>query len=84
MSTGRTIILHLAPLPCDVPVVVRVRQALKTLPRRDRLRCVRIDGDGLGESEKASAPSVGADAAPERTCATGGREKRTIDEVEGD
>jgi hypothetical protein len=78
MSTDKTIVLTLTPLPCDVPVAVRVRQALKTLFRRGRLKCVRIDGDALGEGETASAPSAGADAAPERPCATGGRDTRTI------
>jgi hypothetical protein len=34
-TTDKTIILHLVPLPCDVPVAVRLRQALKTLLRRD-------------------------------------------------
>jgi hypothetical protein len=43
------IILTLEPIPHEIPVAIRLRQLLKTALRRDRLRCVRIDGDGLDE-----------------------------------
>ncbi len=43
------LILILEPLPCSIPVRIRLRQLLKTALRRDRLRCVRIDGDGLDD-----------------------------------
>jgi hypothetical protein len=43
------LILTLEPLPCSVPVRIRVRQLLKTALRRDRLRCVRVNGDALDE-----------------------------------
>jgi hypothetical protein len=40
------IVLTFRPLPDaeDVPVGVRVRQLIKTALRRDRLRCVRVEG----------------------------------------
>jgi hypothetical protein len=49
MSDGKPdpdIILTFRPLPDaeDVPVGVRVRQLLRTALRRDRLRCVRVEG----------------------------------------
>lgn len=40
------IVLTFRPLPDaeDVPVGVRVRQLLRTALRRDRLKCVRVEG----------------------------------------
>jgi hypothetical protein len=50
------IVLTLEPLPVEgVPVAVRLRQALKTLLRRDRLKCVKVEGDGLDEPSEAGA-----------------------------
>jgi hypothetical protein len=46
------IILHLRPLPCDVPVAIRLRQLLKTALRRDRLKCVRVEGLPTNEQEE--------------------------------
>jgi hypothetical protein len=43
------IVLVLRPMPCNVPVAIRLRQLLKTALRRDRLRCVKVDGDALDD-----------------------------------
>jgi hypothetical protein len=54
------IVLHLEPLPVEgVSVAVRLRQALKTLVRRDRFRCVKVEGDGLDEPGETPADSEG-------------------------
>jgi hypothetical protein len=50
-----TIILTLEAMPHEVPVPIRLRQLLKTALRRDRPRCVRIDGDGLDEPPAQTA-----------------------------
>jgi hypothetical protein len=44
MDDRETITLTLRPLPSNIPVLVRVRAALKRLLRSYRLRCVRIGG----------------------------------------
>jgi hypothetical protein len=49
--------LHLQPLPCGVPVAVRLRQVLKTLLRRDRLPCLRIEGRTLDDPQADSEPT---------------------------
>jgi hypothetical protein len=78
MSTDKTIIIHLEAMPCEVPVAIRVRQLLKTALRRHRLRCVRIDGDSLGESEKAQ-PHLSAPMRPLKDPVRGAdRETRAI------
>jgi hypothetical protein len=43
-SAGGEIVLILRPLPCDIPVLSRVRQLLKTALSRDWLECTRIVG----------------------------------------
>jgi hypothetical protein len=58
MSTDKTIILTLTPLPCGVPISLRIRQALKTLLRRDRFRCTKVEGDGLAEPQTADGPAA--------------------------
>lgn len=50
-------VLHLRALPSDIPPVIRLRRALKTLLRSHRLRCVSVS-----EAKGADAPDVGASA----------------------
>ena len=44
------ILLTLEPLPSHVPVALRLRQLLKPALRRDRLKCVHVEGDALDEA----------------------------------
>jgi hypothetical protein len=45
--TGRRITLTLVPLADPRPVEVRLRNLLKTALRRDRLKCVSVEGIAL-------------------------------------
>jgi hypothetical protein len=53
--------LVLRPLADTVPVSVRLRAALKTLLRRDRLKCVRVSGmpAAMHQTTKAGVHLVG-------------------------
>jgi len=57
------IILHLQSVPCDVPIVNRLRSVLKRLLRDYGFRCTRIDGDPLDDAETAE-PSSSTTEAP--------------------
>jgi hypothetical protein len=43
--------VELRALPDDRPVEIRLRHALKTMLRRDRLRCVRLEGIALADQQ---------------------------------
>jgi hypothetical protein len=51
------ILIELEPLPDDVPAVVRLRMALKTLLRQYRFRAVAIRGKDGGEALLTEPPT---------------------------
>ena len=58
MSNDPDILLVLRPLPDDLPVAVRLRAALKTLLRRDKLRCLKVTDVPCKDQEEGSTQGV--------------------------